>query len=176
MKTDKNIREILGVKQEDIAMLLQVTRSQWSMYEIGKRDLPIAAKLKLSAMLEYVQKNEANFRHNVTETKIQKQKTAKWLEEQIVINQHKHMLVDKKLKSIQKNYEYSLNTLKLYDFLKTNTNKSSKEEDFVINVLKLRADVNIQNNGLYIQAKQQLKLELIEQELIILHKIIKKQE
>lgn len=175
MERNKNIREILGIKQEEIAMLLQVTRSQWSMYEIGKRDLPIAAKLKLSAMLEYVQKNESNFRLKVSETKMQKQKTAKWLEEQIVINQHKHKLADKKLKSIQKNYETSLNTLKLYDFLKTKTYKSSKEEDFVINVLKLRADVNIQKNALDIQAKHQLKLQLIEQELIILHTLVKKQ-
>ena len=39
------------MKQEDIAMLLRVTRSQWSMFELRKRDLPIGAKLKLAEML-----------------------------------------------------------------------------------------------------------------------------
>ena len=34
MKKDKKIGEYLGMKQENMAMLLRVTRTQWSMYEI----------------------------------------------------------------------------------------------------------------------------------------------
>lgn len=52
------------MKQEDMAMLLQVTRSQWSMYEIGERDLPFVAQEKLVKMIAFIQhsgeKSKAN--------------------------------------------------------------------------------------------------------------------
>jgi transcriptional regulator with XRE-family HTH domain len=52
------IRELLGMKQEEIALLLEITRSQWAMYETGKRDLPTAAKLKLAEMLAFAKKRQ----------------------------------------------------------------------------------------------------------------------
>lgn len=45
MKSHNNLRELLGIKQDDLALLLKVTRSQLAMYESGKRDLPAAVKL-----------------------------------------------------------------------------------------------------------------------------------
>lgn len=54
MQKGVNIREQLGVTQEELALLLKVTRSQLSMYELGKRDLPIAAKKQLAELLLYV--------------------------------------------------------------------------------------------------------------------------
>ena len=53
MENDKKIRTLLGMKQEDMDMLLRVNRSQWVMYEIGKRDLPLVAQLKLTEMLAF---------------------------------------------------------------------------------------------------------------------------
>ena len=44
------IKNLLGIKQEDLAMILGVSRGQLSMYIIGKRNLPIEAKLILSEL------------------------------------------------------------------------------------------------------------------------------
>ena len=44
------------MNQENMSMQLQVTRSQWSMHILGKRDLPVAAKLKLAEMLVFLKR------------------------------------------------------------------------------------------------------------------------
>lgn len=52
---NKNIKDLLGMTYNDMAMLLQINRSQWAMYVTGKRDLPVVAKLKLAEMLQFLQ-------------------------------------------------------------------------------------------------------------------------
>lgn len=37
----RDLREDLDLKQTDIAKILKITRQQYGLYEIGKRDLPI---------------------------------------------------------------------------------------------------------------------------------------
>lgn len=56
MKKIHPIRSLLGLKQLDIAMLLGISRSRWSVYEIGKRDLPLGAKQRLGELLMHVNK------------------------------------------------------------------------------------------------------------------------
>ncbi|VXB58224.1 hypothetical protein FLAVO9AF_210030 [Flavobacterium sp. 9AF] len=41
----------LLVTQDEMAMLLRTTRVQWSLYEIGKRDLPLHSKERLQELL-----------------------------------------------------------------------------------------------------------------------------
>ena len=55
MEKQLTIREQLGLKQEELALLLQVTRSQLSLYEIGKRKLPTHATEKLATLLSFAQ-------------------------------------------------------------------------------------------------------------------------
>ncbi len=43
MKKDHAISTYLGITQLELAMLLGVSRSQFSMFELGKRDLPLHA-------------------------------------------------------------------------------------------------------------------------------------
>ena len=54
MKKEDTICPLLGIRQEDMAMLLGITRAQWSMYESGKRDLPTNASILFSEMLAHV--------------------------------------------------------------------------------------------------------------------------
>ncbi len=44
----KGLREDKDLKQEDIANLLNITQSAYSYYEIGKRQIPIDALIKLA--------------------------------------------------------------------------------------------------------------------------------
>ena len=53
-----NISTSLGLKQQELAQLLQVSRSQLSLYELGKRSLPIHAMEKLTIMLALAQKGK----------------------------------------------------------------------------------------------------------------------
>ena len=74
MEKDRKIRELLGMKQEDMAMLLQVTRTQWSMYEIGERDLPVAAVNQLVRMLAFIHQPETELAENFPHLVLQQNK------------------------------------------------------------------------------------------------------
>ena len=56
MKNKSNIRALTGMSQENLALLLQVSRSQIAMFETGKRNLPIQAMEKLALLLTLSQK------------------------------------------------------------------------------------------------------------------------
>ncbi len=58
MKTQTSISSLLGLNQQDMALLLGVSRGQISMYEIGKRSLPTAALQKLATILSYLKERE----------------------------------------------------------------------------------------------------------------------
>ncbi len=61
MKDELTLQQLLCLKQDDIAMILQVTRAKWSMYVSGKRNLPAEAKLKLAEIINFVNQNQNNF-------------------------------------------------------------------------------------------------------------------
>ncbi|MFC7772686.1 helix-turn-helix domain-containing protein [Flavobacterium sp. GCM10027622] len=44
------LRELLGITQNDLCLLLKVHKSQLAMFEIGKRNLPGQAITKLSSI------------------------------------------------------------------------------------------------------------------------------
>lgn len=50
------LRTLLGLTQLEIAMLLGVSRGRWSMFELGKRDLPLSSTVLMNEMLTYLQK------------------------------------------------------------------------------------------------------------------------
>ncbi|URC11741.1 hypothetical protein [Flavobacterium sp. B183] len=158
MDKEKQIGELLGIKQEDIAMLLQIVRSKWSMYVSGKRDLPVAAKLKLSEMLAFVKQLDGQDQHNFEHIETQKVKTKKFLEKQLATNKHKQLVTSKKLESHQKKYEATLIALQLSDFLAT------KEEQTVLQVIRNNAKKDITKNGLDVQEPYVLKLWVLQQE------------
>lgn len=47
---------MLGLTQEEMAMVLGITKGQWSMYKSGQRDLPLEALQQFSILLQGVQK------------------------------------------------------------------------------------------------------------------------
>ena len=88
------------MKQEDMAMLLQVNKSQWTMHEIGQRDLPIDAQLKLADILAFV-KHTYNEAVNVfLDIQGQKEETKKLVEKLKLVNEHKLLIAKRKLELI----------------------------------------------------------------------------
>ena len=55
MRKGKSICKELGIKQEELAMLLNISKGQLAMYETGKRELSTEAMLLLAPMMQFVQ-------------------------------------------------------------------------------------------------------------------------
>jgi transcriptional regulator with XRE-family HTH domain len=58
MRSKPSLGAQLGLTQDEMAMLLKIGRSAWSMYELGLRDIPAPAKLLLAEMLKHMQNHE----------------------------------------------------------------------------------------------------------------------
>jgi transcriptional regulator with XRE-family HTH domain len=172
MEKDKKIRELLGLKQEDMALLLRVTRSQWAMYEIGKRDLPIVAQLKLGEMLAFIQQPKNAAVDSFLDLKSEEAKTRKVFENLKLINKHRQILTEHKLKAIEKKYEAGITALRFIHFLETQDQQIVPEQEMVLTVLKVKAEAAIRKNGLTLQAKYQFKLKSLLQEEELLNEMV----
>jgi hypothetical protein len=101
MKTRESISGRLGITQEEISLLLGIHRSQWSMFQSGKRDLPTNAKLLLAEMLAHMEKAEAA-------AKKESQKPAddaahkKHLEKLLRENEFKRVVLEKKIDALER--------------------------------------------------------------------------
>ena len=72
MENKKSIRSLLGFKQEELALLLKVSRSQLSLYELGKRSLPLHAMEKLALLVSQLQNPAVENEQNKNTTEVDK--------------------------------------------------------------------------------------------------------
>ena len=172
MEKNSTIQELLGISQENMAMILQITRTQWSMYVLGKRSLPVAATLKLAEILNFVTKPEIISQKSVNVSVLDESKKEMFFETQKNINKHQQIITKNKLNAIQKKNNTAFSTLKIISFLETK--ESTQENQNVYNSIKQNAETNIKKNNLLVQTKLQIKLELLQhEEKIIFQKMNK---
>lgn len=124
MKKQHPIRTLLSLKQEEIAMLLGISRARWGMYEIGKRDLPLSAKQLLAEMLIY--EKESNPIAKPTSDKQQQERQHQELERLLRNNEYQQLLLERKMAATQKKLEAQLGLLLLVGFL---NNRKAKDTD-----------------------------------------------
>jgi transcriptional regulator with XRE-family HTH domain len=174
MKKSANIRDVLGVTQEEMAMLLKITRSQLSMYELGKRDLPADAKIKVAEMLQHVQESGSKSTANLPIVKAQERKKENRVAELLLDNKYKQLVLDKKIKAVEKKYAANLTAIRLAGYLENQTIKNPTQENQLLNGIKAKALTEIDKNGLHILFEYQIKKEVLEFEEKLLEKFSRK--
>ena len=113
MKNFTNTKSFLGFTQEEMAMLLDISRGQWSMYAAGKRDLPLDAKKQFITMLSHLQ--------NAKEISLEKEKfltseqhkTREWLKQELHKLQYKKRILDRQLFTIENKRAECFNALEM---------------------------------------------------------------
>ena len=187
MKKSSSVRALLGLTQEDMALLLKITRSQLSMYELGKRDLPLAAKLQLAEMLKHVQETVAKSGANLPHIKLQEVKKEKKVAELLLTNKYKQLVLDKKIKAIEKKYATYLAAMRLVGYLENQSlnpstdsyryeqaKQTPKQENQLLKGITARAVTEIDKNGLHILFEHEIKKELLLYEEKLLENFSKK--
>jgi transcriptional regulator with XRE-family HTH domain len=144
MPKRENIRQLLGLTQEMLAIELQITRSQLSMYELGKRDLPANAKLKLAEMIE-------NAKHFKINNNISKEEHQIIINDLLFVNKRKRINLENTILTLNNKIKKTENKIYL--------NKSKSNEDFKIILQKLLLEYNklILKNELLIEEEKNLK-------------------
>lgn len=160
MGKDKTIRSSLLLSQEEIALLLGIKRSVWSMYEGGKRDLPTAALLKLATLTNHVNTLSKVTKKELPFYKNQEAKKRILLLKQIENNKIEQLKIERKLKQLFHNYQEAERTIQFVTLFKEK--ETLTERDIVIlENIQNKALAVIDKNGVHLQTKHQLQLNVL---------------
>ena len=124
MKKKQNIRILLGMSQENLALILQVSRSQIAMYEIGKRSLPVDAMEKLAAMLSVLQNNASR---TISKDTISNFELA-FLKNQLQKNKHQQLIVEKRINTVIKKQSAIIASKQIISYLLNKNSNMKKNE------------------------------------------------
>ncbi len=160
MKQTTTIKSQLGFSQEEMALLLGVSRTQWSMYEIGKRDLPLTAKEQLASILLHQQNVKETSKEKQKISVIEKQKTQEWLKQELLNIEYKKEVVVRKLLAIENKRAESFAALEVVSFLETQEQKEPIVS--LIKSIKIRATNTLNKNALHQLMELQMKKEQLE--------------
>ena len=133
--------------------------------------MPLVAQLKLAEMLSFAKQPINEVVNSFLDKESQKEMTKKIVENLKIVNQHKLLIAKRKLQLTEKKYEEAFTALRLIHFLKTKDQQIESEQNLLLNVIQLRAQEQIRKNGLHIQAKHQIKLQVLLEEEKILNRV-----
>src|SRR5688572_10966923 len=160
MKNTTTIKNLLGLTQEETAMLLGVTRGQWSMYDAGKRSLPSEAIKKLAVLLSHLKNSKPASKERKSITVLEQQKTQEWLKREHLNVQYKTLLLDRQLLAMENKRAECFAALEVAAFLEL-----QHEKGFIISlakIIKLRATNTLLKNALHKVEEMRLKKENLE--------------
>jgi transcriptional regulator with XRE-family HTH domain len=119
MKAKDTFKKLLGLSQEEMAIILGITRTQWSMYEIGKRNLPSAAAVEFSKLLHYIQENHSKEMEMPDFMKEEEKRVYGQLGKDIQKNEYKLNRLTKKMERAQLLYEDAFAALQVVAYLES---------------------------------------------------------
>ena len=159
MKKDTTFKSLL-LSQEEIALLLGVKRSQYAMFEIGQRELPTAALLKLSKLTNYAVNSTKGTKKELSFYKEQESKKKGALLMYLENNKLEQLQLEKKLKQLHNNYQQAARTIQFVTLFKEKE-EITEREAVVLEYIQNKALTILEKNGLDLQIKNQLKLNAL---------------
>ncbi len=160
------VSAILGISQENLANLLQVSRSQIAMYELGKRSLPVPAMEKLATMLTLLQ-DKSTKREVKKNNAVEEQNLLKKL---LLKNSHQQLIIERKIIAIEKKQKALVTSKKLIAHLLKNESKMKKNELAVLKSIEVKSkNQNIENYAVLL-----LQLKLKKEVLVFEEKLLRK--
>ncbi|WP_412476410.1 helix-turn-helix domain-containing protein [Flavobacterium sp. TBRC 19031] len=168
MKKESIISDLLGLNQREAARLLQVSRSQLSMYELGQRDLPLSAKVLLTAMVDQAQQRKSA--PTVLPLLAQQEQLKQhWIERQLKLNTFRQLRMSRILTKMEQTYAAQLKILELVAQLKEANADDSKVYQGFLKSLENKAHKKMTQTGLAQLLQCQIKLATLQAEAKILN-------
>lgn len=176
MKRGSNPRVLLGLTQEQMAMLLNISRSHWTMYELGKRDLPTSALLLLADIMAHAEtvagKTAPKTEHVIKQEETLVEALTKLLKE----NQYQQEHLARKLAALEQKHEAQLKTQLLADYLKAKKPNHKGLELGLLNMINAKATNGVTPKDLLQMTRWQIKLILLQEEKKLLEEHIAKKK
>lgn len=165
MNRKENIRQLLGISQEDLALLLRISRSQIAMYELGKRNLPLHAIEKLTTIATLLQNNSTTITDKVIVNTFEKE----FLQKLLLKNKHQQLIIEKKINALLKKQNTLTSSKKVISHLMENNSDTTTNELVILKSIATKTDNRIAHNNSNLLLQLQVKKEV----LIFEEKILK---
>ena len=160
MKHDKAIKNLLGLSQEEISMILGISRIQWAMYETGRRDIPLAAKQQLAALLSNTQQAKSVSPESIMMGEKEQKSEKEWLNREYKAIDHKQQYLERKIIAIESIRVECFAALEVVHYL-----ESQSENEFTISLaksIKTRATNTLNKHSSIRLLEMKLKKESFE--------------
>ena len=157
MKKKVIFKEPLLISQEEMAKLLGITRSQWSMVVLGERQLSGKSNVKFAELLRVANDVAVSKKDKLPQVTQQEVERQKELPLMLTDNLLKQYRLQKKILKMEENFQAAENTLHfLQNF------KSELVAQSVLEVLGNNATSVLKNNHLKVQETYKIKLEVLK--------------
>jgi transcriptional regulator with XRE-family HTH domain len=171
MKKGESICKQLGIKQEELAMLLKISKGQLAMFEIGKRDIPLTAKKQLTEILMGLQANKSKLVNHHPILEEEKKKSHDWLMKEFNDLKFKEFQLERKIEKTQAVREDALKALEVVKYLESG---DGFEDRFgMANFILIRIKNTLNKHSLQHLEEMELKKESFKMLKLQLQKKIK---
>lgn len=164
MKKTQTLRSILGVSQDDLALILKVSRTTISMSEWSSRSLPKAATQLLGEMVQYMC-DASSKAACVAEQYLQKLKFVERLQKE---NDYLQQATSRKIDYVKEKCGEYLRALQLVEFLSQRNATEELERAAILRTISRKASQGLKFQGLDRLFQLELKLELLQTEKLLL--------
>lgn len=166
MKKTDTLSSLFGLTHNQMALLLNISRAQWSMYESGKRGIPLESRQFLAQMMGYLYLEEKGVK--VRQQLIEQQEAKKKkLEKQLRRNEYELYEIDKQVELISARCNGSLAAIGFVEYLFQLPDPKMALDAELLDAISSDAGRALQKSGL-----AELSVLLVEKEILELKKIL----
>jgi transcriptional regulator with XRE-family HTH domain len=173
MKKTTTITSLLGLSQDYMAMLLKVTRTQWSMYELGKRDIPLESKRLLAEMIGFLKMGETEAK-TLPHLDHQQEAAREQLEKSLKDNHHQLYEITQKIATAQERYIRNTKAVQLSAYLSSRPETQKLFDGELLKNISDRATTALQKSGLSELTSLKMKAEVLQLEKLVLGSALRK--
>ncbi len=173
MEKPATIREILGFTQLELALVLNVDRTQVAKYESGQKDLPIAAKYLLADLLRAAQSEQLSAK-SLPAIELQYTQKQALLERLLRENKYQLEVIVRKMAAAEKKYNGRVKALQLVDHLNNNVSEKYAIQVSVLNAIARKATQRLEIDGSGKLFQYKLKYQLLFSENMLIQAELRK--
>ncbi|WP_162127080.1 helix-turn-helix domain-containing protein [Flavobacterium phycosphaerae] len=168
-------RDYLGLTQQQMASLLKVSRSNWSLFELGLRNLPPTAGLRQAEMMIYMLSPEGKALNNLPDIQQEEETLKKMLKKKQKGNDYRQSKITRKIERAKEKWVQYQKATHLMYFL---SKPAQMEKALAPKAVPIITELVNRNFKKYTQEVDllQLDLELLQAEQQVFERALSKLE
>ncbi len=169
MKNPKSIWPLIGIAQDDLALLLNVNRRRLSQFGLGSKLIPVAAIELVTEIFEYLK--VAALPAAMQDQQLKKQQAV----ESILAETNLQLeLTARRIAKMKQMYNQQIKALQVVDFLHSRDNGKDESIAAILRTVVHKATQSLKSHGLDSLFRLEHKLEMLQLEKLLLEAQLRK--